>query len=560
MSDAESPIPPLPDAKTFLEGKDGIKPLQHKAEALTQFATGFEEVPLAPKAAEMVVQLGEVMKKPHWATAHDAAQDAIHAARKLVTQNPPEDLSKLAYMVESVGNARAPHVDTVKGIKHPVLEEALKPLVSYLEEFGNFISGWAGLSPSRMRPKGEDAITPAAHRAKTQAALDALKAANPDAKIPECGDANCTIDHSAPTSKPLSEAPPAAEAHLHGPGCNHDHHTAAPLASNNGHVHGPDCGHAHEHSPTKVAWKEAVPKGNAAKWVLGGLGVAAIGAFFVNLLGKNQAGASTREQEKAKGDEQKANDIAYTINHALSCGTTDVVLQPVIAATFGINVGCNHPGHTHGKQKLTWKSFAHEAGHYFKGEIIGDFAAVPLTIGVQRLFPDFMNGLRKLLEPAFGWAFRLGANHTAMRWAKKQGIAPDAPEVQAHADVVYEHEISHLPQAAVWNMFAYPIGAFAQKAMGHGVAYGQIFKSKLVGAAVSNGILIGGRMIAPGAAQKWDEFTSDKLFLPVSKTVGRVLGVDEKTMEKAAKRQNSGADGQWQDRLEELKQPTQRNL
>jgi len=76
---------------------------------LTQFAAGFEEMPLAPTASEKLVQLGEAMKKPHWAGAHDA----ISTARKLVTENPSEDLSKLSYMVESVGNARAPHVDTL---------------------------------------------------------------------------------------------------------------------------------------------------------------------------------------------------------------------------------------------------------------------------------------------------------------------------------------------------------------------------------------------------------------------------------------------------------------
>ncbi len=361
---------------------------------------------------------------------------------------------------------------------------------------------------------------------------------------------------SPPESSPVpTTQPPSVGGGGHGSDCGHDHRH-----SHSSEAHGPECGHSHEHRPTKVSWKQAVPKGNAAKWALGGLGLAAVSAFFINLLGKKHEGESLRAHEKAKSEEDKANDIAYTINHALSCGTTDVVLQPVIAATFGINVGCNHPEHVHGKQKLTWKSFAHEAAHYFKGEIIGDVAAVPLTIGVQRLFPDFMNGLRKLLEPVFGWAFRIGANHTAMRWAKKQGIAPDAPEVKARAEMVYEHEISHLPQAAVWNMFAYPIGAFAQKAMGHGVAYGQIFKSKLVGAVVSNGILIGGRMIAPGAAQQWDEFTSDKLFMPVSKTVGRVFGVDQQAMEKAAKRQKDGAGGQWQERLEEQKQLMQRNL
>lgn len=274
--------------------------------------------------------------------------------------------------------------------------------------------------------------------------------------------------------------------------------------------------------------------------------------------------------EQSKTEEERANDIAYTVNHALSCGMTDVALQPMIAAAFGINVGCNHSDHDHHghdhhdhahhhhdhppKAKLTLKSFASEAGHYFKGEIIGDFVAVPLTIAVQRLFPNFMHGLRNLLEPLFGWAFRLGANHTAHIWAKKQGLASDAPEVVAHADAIYEHEMSHLPQAAMWNMFAYPIGAVAQKIGGHGSSYAHIFKSKLVGAAVSNGLLIGGRMMAPGTAEQWDQFTGDKLFLPVTKTVGKLFGIDEKAMEKTTGRQKP--ESSWEARVRNDEMPT----
>ncbi|MFM9890987.1 MAG: hypothetical protein ACKVOE_10210 [Rickettsiales bacterium] len=267
------------------------------------------------------------------------------------------------------------------------------------------------------------------------------------------------------------------------------------------------------------------------------------------------------QTEKEKTALQRAEDISYTINHALSCGTTDIFLQPIIAAMFGVNVGCNHHehdgahhhghdgAHPHAKQKMTLKSFAHEAGHYLKGEIIGDFAAVPLTIGVQRLFPNFMNSLRKLMEPLTGWAFRIGANHSARSWAKKEGLAADAPEVATHAEEVYQHEISHLPQALVWNMFAYPIGAVAQKMGGHGRSYPEIFKSKLVGAVVSNGILIGGRMIAPGAAQKWDQVTGENVFLPVSKTVGKIFGVDGKTIEKVANKKKDNANDNWRERV-----------
>jgi hypothetical protein len=265
------------------------------------------------------------------------------------------------------------------------------------------------------------------------------------------------------------------------------------------------------------------------------------------------------EIEHEKTQLQRAEDFSYTINHALSCGMTDVVLQPLIAAAFGINVGCGDPshhhddhghdhkhdhghhdhGHDHGhahnhaKPKLTFKTFAAEAGHYFKGEIIGDFVAVPLTIGVQRFFPGFMKGLRSIFEPLLGWAFRMGANHSAQNWGKQQGLASDAPEVVARAEAMYQHEVSHLPQAVVWNMFAYPIGAIGQKMGGHGRSYPEIFKSKLVGAAVSNSILIGGRMLAPDAAEKWDQATGEKIFMPMTRTVGKLFGIEEKAMEKA---------------------------
>lgn len=288
MSNAEPPISSLPDAKTFLEGKDGIKPLQHKAKELTLFTAGFEEVPLAPTASEKLVQLGEVMNNPNWAQAHDAAHGALNSARQLVTENPTEELASHAYAVENIYKARAPSAHTVKGVKHPVLEEALKPLAAYLEEFNEFITGWPGLTPLRMKPKeGEAPVTPAQHRATTQAAVAELRASNPEAVIPECGDVNCTIDHSAgdhsvgdhsPISSRSSES---SSSHRCGPGCGHDH---APSASSGGgvHYHGDTpCTHAHPHEPH-------VPEGKskAALWIAGITAAVGVGAYLINEYGK----------------------------------------------------------------------------------------------------------------------------------------------------------------------------------------------------------------------------------------------------------------------------------
>jgi hypothetical protein len=61
-----------------------------------------------------------------------------------------------------------------------------------------------------------------------------------------------------------------------------------------------------------------------------------------------------------------------------------------------------------------------------------------------------------------------------------------------------------------------------------------------VGAAVSNGILIGGRMLAPGAAQSWDKFAGDHVVAPVGKFVGKLFGVDERAIDAARSHESWG--------------------
>jgi urease accessory protein len=51
-------------------------------------------------------------------------------------------------------------------------------------------------------------------------------------------DGSLVVLEVAGEAAPPSPAPTAAPAHVHGPGCGHDHGHA-------GHVHGPGCGHTH---------------------------------------------------------------------------------------------------------------------------------------------------------------------------------------------------------------------------------------------------------------------------------------------------------------------------
>ena len=107
------------------------------------------------------------------------------------------------------------------------------------------------------------------------------------------------------------------------------------------------------------------------------------------------------------------------------------------------------------RKKAFTHSFSQERFiQYAKGEFIGDFGAVPLTIGMQRMFPNFMNGVRKLSEPLMRPVFTWGVVRDNKKWAEKNSVALDSPEFKEHAAKVYEYEMSHFPQAVVWTGFS----------------------------------------------------------------------------------------------------------
>lgn len=254
---------------------------------------------------------------------------------------------------------------------------------------------------------------------------------------------------------------------------------------------------------------------------------------------------SPRIREREKTPEESALDIAYTINHGASCATTDMVIVPALAAGFGIN------GET--KKPITWKLFTHEAGHYLKGEIIGDFSAVPLTIMVQRFFPGFMDMVSRVIDPIAKPLFERGSRHGAERWGKKHGFAKTDAEVVDRAEEIYQNEIKHLPQAVVWNMFSFPLGVLGQKFFGHQGSYGEIVKYKLLGTAISNVLLIGGRAMFPDKAEKFDRLDGKYVIRPVTRAISSLVGIDSKVvdqMDAKAEEAERREHGSWRKRVE----------
>ena len=164
-----------------------------------------------------------------------------------------------------------------------------------------------------------------------------------------------------------------------------------------------------------------------------------------------------KDREQQKNELQRAQDIAYTVNHAVVCTVADVFGAPVNALTqkwLGADiVGCNDPSHNHGKRAK--RGFMSYLGHVAPAEIASDVAAVPITIAVQRLFPGFMQGLSKAMEPVFGDIFKIGAKAGGKSWAKKHGLNPDGAEAKEKTNEIYHHEADHLAQAGVWTATAF---------------------------------------------------------------------------------------------------------
>lgn len=297
--------------------------------------------------------------------------------------------------------------------------------------------------------------------------------------------------------------------------------------------------------------------------------------------------------EQRKTEQQRAEDIAYTINHSLYCTLTDFLNPPINAATDGwlrwLIPGCGHDHskdgghqhhhdhdhhhehgpsckhHHHEAPKTRWEkvkaaskqAFSKERFiQYAKGEFIGDFGAVPLTIVVQRMFPNFMNGLRKLCEPIMRPLFKWGVERDNKDWARKHNVAPDSQEYKDHAAKVYEYEMSHFPQAVVWTGFSLGLNtAYQMWADKSPIPFSQKFLLKstsvLSGILVTAGVVVAARALAPNKMHSFDTWTGEKAILPATKAVGKLFGVKEEDIERMAERHEEINGKKWQQRVED---------
>jgi hypothetical protein len=269
-----------------------------------------------------------------------------------------------------------------------------------------------------------------------------------------------------------------------------------------------------------------------------------------------------------------AEDVAYTLNHSLYCIFSDFI-NPVIGAATDNKLSWMFPGcgqnHVHGagcshkppidpslsrleKVKLEAKYMvsSDKLKHYFQGEFLGDLAAVPLTVGVQYLFPDFMRGLEKLAEPVVRPVIANSAARAARTYAKEHGIAEGSESYEAHKQKVYDYELRHFPQAMVWTASSFGLNT-AYQVMVDKTPMPLENKMLIKGASVLSGVLMtaaavsGARTLMPNRMEAVDGWTHERLdkyvLNPAHHLVHTVFG--SKTTDGATPNVRS-----WQSRVE----------
>lgn len=151
-----------------------------------------------------------------------------------------------------------------------------------------------------------------------------------------------------------------------------------------------------------------------------------------------------REKENIKTNEQKNDDWAFVLSHMFTCLATD--FAPVIANYIQ-------------KQNTGENNLLQHLG----GEIIGDLAAVPATVAVQRLSPEVTDLIRKTSEPLFKPFYEFSANNSAKKWAENNDIKLYSKEFNDYKEQKYEDAMSKLPLQVIWTVLSVAINVGVQK-------------------------------------------------------------------------------------------------
>lgn len=307
-----------------------------------------------------------------------------------------------------------------------------------------------------------------------------------------------------------------------------------------------------------------------------------------DILTTPQTPEAVRGDSKMHGIQANAtfgSALLYTFNHTIACTVYDI---PGPFITAGIATlferlkgkrqegwlekkrkhqermhGHPHDGHHHThdhhadneKPQGFLKEFFQSVKHWTASEMIGDFGAIIPTVAVQHFAPGFMTTLRKGIEPVFGAYFMKSAERAAKQQTNAFGLNADPKKIEARAQAIYEHEMSHMPLAFLWTFFSSAFNlTFQKKVLKVDDSWGRLTAYKAGASVLSTGTVFAIRSLAPTKVHKFENAVNNNIVSPIVLGVGKTMGVDENKIKSSLDNGESAEEWATRIRAENVKQ------
>jgi hypothetical protein len=207
---------------------------------------------------------------------------------------------------------------------------------------------------------------------------------------------------------------------------------------------------------------------------------------------------------------QTARDIAFGVQQTFACWATDAIDPPL--SKFIQN-----------KVFQSGKDVTNAQVWY--GEIVGDSAALFEFLAIKKLFRKPIESLTQSVRGMFSGTFERSGHKHLQEWALKEHIKQDDPRYKAALDQYTNFQAHNAVDSTIVATAATLSNVGVQKYLGNPKRFYEILVSKMAGAAITMGLMIGVRTAVPHSAQRLDDELSSRYFSRVTRFLQRVAGV-----------------------------------
>lgn len=222
------------------------------------------------------------------------------------------------------------------------------------------------------------------------------------------------------------------------------------------------------------------------------------------------------EQHKPKSRDTFGEDIAFGIQQTIACWATDFI-DPIVSAKVQKWIG----------KKEAKGTLVHAA----KGEVVGDTAALAIFLAMQKVFPQPVKWLTKEARSHFDKFYDKMARTSLTAWAADHNESPGSERYQHKLEEFKQFQASSFAKSVVISLGSIVSNVAAQKWVGNTNTVPVIATSKVIGAAITSGVVLGSRLVFPQAMRKLDKEMDKNFITPLINKTQKLLGSEPTTVD-----------------------------